>query len=77
MKSKHLPPEIHHLNQDVKNVCWKIAESICVHISISENESNFTLHIGDDHSQIELKAFLLQFVEGLVHVLLEFQVYAR
>lgn len=76
MESKRLPPALHHLNQDVRNVCWKIAQSIVVHISISENESNFTLHIGDDHSQIELRAFLLQFVEGLVHVLPEFQVHA-
>lgn len=35
------------------------------------------MHIGDNDSQIELRPSLLQFAEGLVHVLLEVQVYSR
>ena len=76
MEGKRQTPALHHLNQDVRSVCWKLAESIVCYISTSENENNFTLDIGDDRSQIELRVFLLQFAEGLVHVLLEFQVYA-
>lgn len=53
----------------------KKKKSTVVHIKTEENESDFTLHIGDNHSQVELHPSLVQCVEGLVHVFLEVQVY--
>lgn len=66
------PPGQGHIN-----VFWKIFEGIVNHIRTAANEGNFTLHIGDDHFQIELRPFLLQFKECLVHVFLEVLVYPR
>lgn len=48
-----------------------------IDINTAANEGNFTLHIGDNHSQIELRPFLLQCKECLVHVFLEVLVYPR
>lgn len=71
-EGKPLPPVFHHLDQDIQMFMGKSNVYL-----LAGKEHNFTLHIGDNDSQIKLRPSLLQFAERLVHVLSEVQVYSR